>query len=491
MKFHLSIVTIIGLCCLFNPAFAQTEFSADSIVNLMRRVAHYRMTYADIANLYNHASAGKGDQPNPYEHTNGGNNWDVGSFMTGLMAMYYASKDTAYLNFAKRWATYFNWQTYGSVTTTTADNFCCTQTYSEIYLLDPLPANSVMINSTKQSLDNHFDVVRPNPCYSRNGGWWWCDALYMEPPAMVLYVKASAENRFLDTLNRYWWSVAGYLYDTTYHFYYRDDSFFPTSQKCPNGKPMFWSCGEAWVIGGLARILNNMPLTYANRPGFEKQFKDMCAAIKAEQGNNNTAYTGLWTTSMLDHPDYPYPESSGSAFFCFAMAWGVRNKLLDSAAYTPAINAAWRDLVKNIGADGRLLRCQHVDWMPRADLSGDINNSSPEGEGAFLQAGYELYLRAIGVTGVKPSASVSLANKGLLKVNGSMMILTLANPALSSLKIFAANGRLAADLSCKIRMMQAGANTVGLEGLNLPAGVYRIVLRDGGMNASSKMVNIR
>jgi rhamnogalacturonyl hydrolase YesR len=183
MKSRILLAVFICVCFVSQQSFALTEFDADSIVNIMKRVAKYRMTYADIANLFNHTSAGKGDQPNPYDGTNQGNDWDVGSFMTGLMAMYYTSQDTAYLNFAKRWAIYFNWLPWNGINTTSADNMCCTQTYSEIYLTNPVAANNVMIASTKSCLTHYFDVVKPNPPYSRTNGWWWCDALYMAPPA--------------------------------------------------------------------------------------------------------------------------------------------------------------------------------------------------------------------------------------------------------------------------------------------------------------------
>ncbi len=486
MKSHGIVLLLAGIVLAVHPSFALTEFDADSIVNVMKRVAHYRMTYADIANLYNHTSAGKGDQPNPYDGANQGNDWDVGSFMTGLMAMYYTSQDTAYLNFAKRWATYFTWLPWNGVNTTTADNICCTQTYTEIYLLNPVTANNYMIANTAQNLANLFGShLNPKTC------WWWCDALYMAPPAIVLYCQAANQPKYLDSLNNWWGLVADSLYNNTYKFYYRDGGFIPPKNVCPNGKPMFWSCGEAWVIGGMARILDHMPKTYMNRPQFVSQFQDMCAAIKTEQGFNNTSFDGLWTTCMLDHPDYPFPETSGSAFFCFAMAWGVRNGLLDSAIYNPVINKAWRDLVKNIGSDGRLMRCQHVDWMPRADLSADVNNSSPEGEGAFLQAGYEMYLRATGNTSVLPSAPVLMKNTDGLSVHGAVVTLRLVHPSAASLKIFSANGRLALDLTSRVRSMRSGSNAFSLAGTGLGSGVYRIVLTDGNLEASSAAAVMR
>jgi|WetSurMetagenome_2_1015567.scaffolds.fasta_scaffold00060_34 unsaturated rhamnogalacturonyl hydrolase len=467
------------------PSFALTEFDADSIVNIMKRVAHYRMTYADISNLFNHASANKGDQPNVYEHANGGNNWDVGSFMTGLMALYYTTNDTAYLNFAKRWATYFNWQPYGGITTTNADNICCTQTYTEIYMLDPRTANNYMIGNTQQNLANLFGArLNPKTC------WWWCDALYMAPPAIVLYCHAANQTAYLDSMYKWWGLVADSLYNKTYKFYYRDGGFIPPKNVCPNGKPMFWSCGVAWVIGGMARMLDHMPKTYANRPQLVSQFQEMCAAIKAEQGNN-TPYPGLWTTSMLDHPDYPDPETSGSAFFCFAMAWGVRNGLLDSAAYNPCIDKAWSDLVKNIGTDGRLKRCQHVDWMPRADLSADVNNSSPEGEGAFLQAGYEMYLKEKGITWAKPATADTPGKSSLIRISGHSIIVEIKSPSTASLRLFSSNGRLVMDLSSEMRLMKNGPNTLSLENTGLATGIYRVALRDEGRTAWASYALLR
>jgi unsaturated rhamnogalacturonyl hydrolase len=498
MKLRISIFTFICLFFLFNQASAQNEFSADSIVKLMRRVANYRMTYCSvnpIANCWNHASTSghqhainHNDKVNPYEQLNGGNNWDAGAFFTGLMAMYLASKDTIHSNFIRRWGDYFKWSPYVFANppthTQNMDNICCGATYCDFYMLDPTPANRYMVDSIGKTLAYYFDVIRPNPT-TMYSGWGWCDALYMGPPTIARYCKAANVSRFLDSLDRFWWALDAVLYNKTYKMWWRDAGFVNSSS---GGKPVFWSGGNGWVLAGLARTLDYMPATYTNRQRFENQFKEMCEAIRVQQGQNGV-FDGLWTTNLLVHTVSPGAETSGSAFFCFAMAWGVRNKLLDSATYTPVINAAWRDLVKNIGADGRLLKCQHVDWGP-ADMAADANNSSPEGEGAFLLAGWELYQRAVGATAVKAAAPEPKKVEAMI-VRGSVVNLTLANPALSSLKIFAANGRLAMDISSKVRIMHTGASTLGLDDLQLPAGVYRIVLKEGTMTSSSMIVSTR
>jgi len=410
MKPRISILAVFNLLFLLGQSAAQNEFSADSIVKLMKRVAHYRMHYCSVnpvANCWNHASSSDHqhavnhhDIVNPWEQLNGGNNWDAGAFFSGLMAMYYTSKDTVYLNFIKRWADYFKWSPYvyadPPTRTVNADNICCGATYCEYFLLDPKTETRYMIDSIGKNIAYYFDVAKPDPTtiYS---GWGWCDALYMAPPTIARYCKAANVNRFLDSLDRFWWALDDVLYNRTYKMWWRDADF---TGSIVGGKPVFWSGGNAWVLAGLARTLEYMPASYVNRPKFENQFKEMCEAIRVQQGFNGV-YDGLWTTNLLVHDVSPGAETSGSAFFCFAMAWGVRNKLLNFATYTPVINAAWRDLVKNIGTDGRLLKCQHIDLGP-TDMVADANNSSPEGEGAFLLAGNEMCLRASSVTAALP-----------------------------------------------------------------------------------------
>ncbi len=482
MKGRFFIWGLVFLCLFFRIGSAKTEFDQDSIVNIMKRVAKYRMTYADIANLFNHTSANKGDKPNQWAATNQGADWDVGSFFTGLMALYKTTQDTTYLNFAKRWATTFNWKPcYNNVNATVADNWCCTQTYSEIYMLNPTSANNNMITYTKQCLTNYFDNVKPNPPYVNPGGWWWCDALYMAPPAIALYCKASGENRFLDSLNRYWWSVSGYLYNTTQKFWYRDNG--------TRGSNTFWSGGNAWAVGGLVRVLDAMPKTYANRSKFESQYKEMCDAIRKQQGFS-TPYDGMWTTSMLDHTGFPGPESIGTAFFCYAFAWGVRNGLLDSATFVPSINKAWRDLVKNVSpTDGRLFKCQHVDWGPtNMTTNGDDNNSAPEGEGAFMLAGSEMYLRATPTTSAIALKTID-PKISSIKCCGGELYISLISSQNVSCKLYTMQGKMVADISQRLHMSSSGKTVVSLRELSLAAGVYRAVLQDGNglLNAAVTM----
>jgi rhamnogalacturonyl hydrolase YesR len=495
---------IICLGLLSARAMALTEFDADSIVSLMQRVAHYRMTYCtDIKSLFNHANTAThhhpidhGDQINPWETLGQGNSWDAASFMTGLMALYRTSSDTTYLNFARRWSEAFNWQprdianggeiddNYGAH----ADHECAIQTYAEIFMLDPVESNRYMISPAREDFSRVFDQIKPVP----TKWWWWCDAIYMAPPAIVRFCKASdqpLDQRFLDSMDVYYWKASGFLYDNQHKFWFRDKSFFYPGRTCINGQPMFWSCGEAWVLGGLARILEYLPQDYPHRPAYETQFREMCAAVKAQQGFNDL-YPGLWTTSMLDHDNYPDPETSGSAFFCFAFAWGVRNGLLDSAEYAPAINAAWRDLVKNIGDDGRLRRCQHVDLMPQTDLSNDINNSSPEGEGAFLQAAAEMVLRDRAETrAIAPAAMPSVKLSAIVLTARGITVTRGMRPG-SRLAVYSPDGRLVRDLTVHLSEKAGSPVTMSWRTCGLRPGVYTIVLNEGGKRTARAFATV-
>ena len=83
------------------------------------------------------------------------------------------------------------------------------------------------------------------------------------------------------------------------------------------------------------------------------------------------------------------------------MAWGINNRVLDSAQYIDCVRKAWRDLVANVGSNGMLQRCQTVSIQP---APVGVNNSSVEGEAAFMLAGEEMWKLARGNT-------VSVQNK--------------------------------------------------------------------------------
>jgi rhamnogalacturonyl hydrolase YesR len=78
---------------------------------------------------------------------------------------------------------------------------------------------------------------------------------------------------------------------------------------------------------------------------------------------------------------------SGSAFFTFALAWGINSGLLDRKTYEPVVEKAWRGMLQHVYADGRLGSIQKIGGAPDRVSPG---GSYVYGVGAFLLAGSEL-----------------------------------------------------------------------------------------------------
>jgi len=98
-----------------------------------------------------------------------------------------------------------------------------------------------------------------------------------------------------------------------------------------------------------------MPADYPARGWYVTQFKEMARAVADLQGED-----GLWRSGLLDAGAYRQPEVSGSAFFTFALAWGINEGLLDRKAYEPVVAKAWKGLIGHIYADGRLGSIQKI-----------------------------------------------------------------------------------------------------------------------------------
>ncbi len=225
-----------------------------------------------------------------------------------------------------------------------------------------------------------FDKLMTIPDDPAKPVWWWCDALFMGPDTWAKLYKATGNKAYLEYIDREWWITSKLLYDPAQHLYFRDATFLDKKEK--NGQPLFWSRGNGWVLAGLARVLQDMPADYPTRQKYVDQYQQMAKRIAALQGSD-----GLWRTGLLDQSSYALPEDSGSAFFVFAMAWGINHHLLDEKTYLPVVEKGWKGLIGHVYADGRLGWIQPIGAAPGAFTP---TSSYVYGVGAFLLAGSEL-----------------------------------------------------------------------------------------------------
>ena len=315
--------------------------------------------------------------------------WVRGAFFAGVMAAYRATGNEAYRDAAVALAEKNRWQP--GPRPRHADDLCIAQTYAELYLRDRDPRR---IRPTVERLDAIVREPRPGPVvgWREDDNWSWCDALFMAPPTMAMIADATGDGRYLDAMDASWWETSDYLYDPAEGLWYRDGRYVVqpdgSQPRTTNGKKVFWSRGNGWVFAGLARVLEHMPADYPSRPRYERQMHEMAARLVAIQGAD-----GFWRSSLLDPDEFPAPESSGTGFFAYGLAWGINHGVLDAATYLPAVKRAWEGLKWALHPDGRLGWVQQIGYDPR---SVGPDDTVEYGSGAFLLAASEI-LRLAGL----------------------------------------------------------------------------------------------
>jgi unsaturated rhamnogalacturonyl hydrolase len=301
--------------------------------------------------------------------------WTYAALYAGFMAVPDAAGGKKYREAMLRMSKKFNWQP--GPRPAHADDQAIGQTYLELYQRFHDPAMLAPIRARMDAVMQLPDSQFPDP---NKPLWWWCDALFMAPPVLAKLSTITGDRKYLDFMDRDWSITSNLLFDPKAHLYYRDATFLGKHEA--NGNGLFWSRGDGWVMAGLARVLAEMPLDYPTRAKYVTQFKQMAVEVASVQGSD-----GLWRPGLLDASAYPLPEVSGSAFYVYALAYGVNNGILDRATYLPVIEKAWAGLVSHIYEDGRLGCIQPIGAAP-----GDYTATASYvfGTGAFMLAGSEV-----------------------------------------------------------------------------------------------------
>jgi rhamnogalacturonyl hydrolase YesR len=260
-----------------------------------------------------------------------------------------------------------------------ADDLAIGQMYMDQYFIHK---EAAMMAPLRARLD--AQIATPDPSNPTRPLWWWCDALFMAPPVYADMAAATGDQKYLTFMDHEWDITTALLYDRSKHLYFRDASYLDKREK--NGEPLFWSRGNGWVMGGIVRVLVELPANSPLRPKYVALLKEMAAETLSIQGRD-----GLWRPGLLDADSYSLPEVSGSAFIAYAMAYGVNEGILDRATYWPAVEKAWAGMLTHVYADGRLGCIQPIGAAPGEYTE---TTSYAYGVGAFLLAGSEIYRSA-------------------------------------------------------------------------------------------------
>jgi unsaturated rhamnogalacturonyl hydrolase len=345
-----------------------TAAAADSrqdILHTMERAAGWELAHPGSASVP--GSPGT-DQPL---------GWVVGAFYTGLTALADRSADPRYAEAVFALGEREGWAL--GPRPFHADDTEVAQQWIWAYGRKHDPG---MIAAVRQRFDaiiaaNLTDSLLMVPRGGCQRRWCWCDALFMGPPGWVALAGATGDARYQAYADKEYAATTALLLDPDQALFYRDSSFF--GKKGENGEKIFWSRGNGWVYAGLARILTLLPADSPSRPRYQVLFLKMSRRVLALQKAD-----GSWAPSLLDPRDHTPPETSGTGFFTYGLAWGVHAGLLKGPAYKRAADRGWALLTKAVGPDGKLGWVQAVGSKPDAVSPDD---TQPFGVGAFLLAG--------------------------------------------------------------------------------------------------------
>lgn len=345
------------------PVFAKKKITPDSVLRIMDKVASWQI---------------RSWQEHGKHHPLG--DWTMGACYAGFMALNQTGHNDIYLREMKAKGDSLKWNT--GPRRTMADDYCVAQMFSQMYMIYKLP---IMITHFKTQADSIIAMPHTESLEWKNNianrEWAWCDALFMGPPAFAYLYKATGERKYLDITTKLWFKTTDYLLDKNEDLYYRDSRFF--TQREANGKKVFWSRGNGWVMGGLVRVLDNMPAEYPERQKFVDLYQKMAARIAKLQSHD-----GTWHAALLDPKAYPAKETSGTGFYCYALAYGINKGLIPYKQYHKVVEKAWKALMGSVQPDGKLGYVQQIGEKPEKVTADD---TEVYGVGAFLLAGSEVY----------------------------------------------------------------------------------------------------
>lgn len=307
--------------------------------------------------------------------------WTNGAFYAGVFAAYETTKSPKILDSLLAMGERNQWRPGPRFDH--ADDIAICQTYIDLY----------RIRKDQRMIQATIDTVRklgqvPGREVRQHGiTWWWCDALFMAPPVLAKLSRTLNDPSFLTLNDSLFRQTYDLLYNQQEHLYARDGSYLiaadGTGKREANGQKVFWSRGNGWVMGGLVKLLAELPKNHPSRPFYLTQYQQMSGRLLGLQQAD-----GLWRSSLLDPGAYPGGEASGSGFDCYALAWGINQGILPRSQYLPAVRRAWTALCGLVSPEGRVGWVQPIGADPRRNFSAE--SWEVYGTGAFLLAGSEV-----------------------------------------------------------------------------------------------------
>lgn len=361
----LKIAMVIAVFAIATLSQAQ-EIKPTDVKKIMEKVADWQIAH------FNELYSGHEKPHHPLDWTNG-------ALYVGMVKWAAMSNDEKYYSWLNEIGKEYEWKLYPRKYF--ADDHAVGQLYCELYrkyknenIIKPIKEqfNFIMLHPARTSL--HWETP-----YHQDR-WNWCDALFMSPPVWAKLYNITGEKKYLDFMIAEFKATTKFLFDKKERLYYRDESYMG---KLDNGTKIFWSRGNGWVFAGLTNIMNELNPKSKEYKYFLKIYKKMARKLLQIQTPK-----GHWSMSLLGQEFYPTPETSGSSFYVYGLAWGINNGILDKTTYSSAVNKGWNAMTSYVTNDGMLGFVQPIGAAPGKAWA---DKTEVYGTGAFLSAGTEVY----------------------------------------------------------------------------------------------------
>lgn len=306
----------------------------------------------------------------------GDRNWERGTWYTGIMSAWKTTGDEKFLNQALDYGRQGAWQV--GTESAGANRLFIAETWTELYLAKH---DAEMIAPTEKWLATDAPNSPGGPArWYLDSGRPYVDSLY-GAPVFAMLTKATGNRKYLDTLHAFTDDIVTSLWDEDAGLFYRDATYI--GKRTERGKKILWSRGNGWAFAGLARLLEYLPRNDPQRAKYLALYRRMAESIAARQSAD-----GFWRANLDDADQIPNPESSGTAFFCFGYAWGIRHHLLDRHKYLPVVEKSYAALKGAVSPEGMVQWGQQVDAQPHPAAQ---TSSHEYVTGGFLLAAGEVY----------------------------------------------------------------------------------------------------
>jgi rhamnogalacturonyl hydrolase YesR len=364
-----------AMLCVAFTSFTAAAPPPQEVLPLAAKVADWQLARLDGKHITSHMN----------EESRESRSWQQGAFWVGLQHFADASQEKRFADAILKMGRANQWKPGDRVYH--ADDHVIAQPY--------LWAASRRLAGTEAvaPLRKTFDAILAKPAvvhlsfyFNKNydeaqclDRWCWCDAIFMSPPAWLELANLTGERKYRDFAMGEFWAATEFLYDPAEKLYFRDSRFF--DRRDEKQRKLFWSRGNGWVFAGIANMLDLLPKDHVDRPRLEALFREMAGKLK-----NIQKADGYWAPSLLGPENSP-PETSGTGFFVYGLAWGVNRGLLDASEYRDSVHRGWAALARAVAADGKLGYVQQVSDRPEQVAEADTQFY---GVGAFLLAASEV-----------------------------------------------------------------------------------------------------